>query len=90
MKKEMMRWRRNLFRVFYPRQVCFIYKHIVTGLRENKAHKIFTKELNSAHKQTIIKRISKKVRETSPWTRGLMTSMEKEKVMSVLGRIYIH
>jgi hypothetical protein len=37
----------------------------------------------------IIKRISKKVWETSPWTQGLMTSREEEKVMSVLGRIYI-
>jgi hypothetical protein len=34
---------------FYPPQRCFIYKHILTGLHENKAHKIFTKELNSAH-----------------------------------------
>jgi hypothetical protein len=37
----------------------------------------------------MIIKISKKVRETSPWTWGLMTSREKEKVMSVLGRIYI-
>jgi hypothetical protein len=48
MKKKMMRRRRNLFRVFYHHQVYFIYKHIVMGLRENKAHKIFIKELNSA------------------------------------------
>jgi hypothetical protein len=37
----------------------------------------------------IKKNISKKVWENSPWTRGLMTSREKEKVMSVLGRIHI-
>jgi hypothetical protein len=37
----------------------------------------------------IIKRISKKVWEILPWTQGLMTSREKEKVMSVLESIYI-
>jgi hypothetical protein len=32
-----------------PKDALFISTHRVTGLRENKAHKIFTKELNSAH-----------------------------------------
>jgi hypothetical protein len=49
MEKKIMRQMRNLFRVFTLAKGAFIYKHILTGLRENKAHKIFTKELNSAH-----------------------------------------
>jgi hypothetical protein len=32
-----------------PKGAIFISTHRVMGLRENKAHKIFTKELNSAH-----------------------------------------
>jgi hypothetical protein len=32
-----------------PKGALFISTHRVTGLHENKAHKIFTKELNSAH-----------------------------------------
>jgi hypothetical protein len=32
-----------------PKGALFISNHIVIGLHENKAHKIFTKELNSAH-----------------------------------------
>jgi hypothetical protein len=40
MKKKMMRHRRNLLRVFTPHLSCFIYKHILTGLHEIKAHDI--------------------------------------------------
>jgi hypothetical protein len=42
-KKKMMQRRRNLLRVFTLTKACFIYKHILTGLHEIKAHNIFTR-----------------------------------------------
>jgi hypothetical protein len=44
------------------------------ALSRIKAHTKFTKELKFCIEQTIIQKeyISKKKRETSPWTRGLL------------------
>jgi hypothetical protein len=44
------------------------------GLTGIKAHTNITKELKFYTRQTIIQKkyISKKIRETSPWTRGLV------------------
>jgi hypothetical protein len=47
-KKKMVWQRKNLIRVFYPHQACLIYKHILMGLHEIKAHNVIRRFLHSA------------------------------------------
>jgi hypothetical protein len=84
MEKRTMRRRRNVFRVCYPHQRCFIYKHILTGLRHNKAHKHIYRRVKILHtaddnkqraKESIIEEIKKNPRLEA---RGLTSKDKKE------------
>jgi hypothetical protein len=75
MEKKTIRQRRNVFRVCYPHQRCFIYKHILTGLHHNKAHKHIYKGVKILHiaddnKQRGTERIIEGIKKTSPGGSG--------------------
>jgi hypothetical protein len=85
MEERTMRRRRNVFRVCYPHQRCFIYKHILTGLHHNKAHKHSYRRVKILHtaddnkqraKQCIIEGIKRKKPRLE--ARGLTSKDKKE------------